>query len=105
MAPGPATTEGIKATGFSPASDGGMPGISDPGERLVLAAATAGHAVEVVPGPSAAVAGLVVSKTKVVAVAGSCQAMVPVDPKCPNVSAEHVRPNAQHHRRGRNHCS
>lgn len=25
MAPGPATTEGIKATGFSPASDGDMP--------------------------------------------------------------------------------
>jgi 16S rRNA (cytidine1402-2'-O)-methyltransferase len=42
-------------------SDAGMPGISDPGERLVLAAATAGHAVEVVPGPSAALAGLVVS--------------------------------------------
>ena len=40
------------------------------------------------------VAGLVVSRTKVVAVVGSCQAMVPVDPKCPNVSAEHVRPNA-----------
>ena len=42
-------------------SDAGMPGISDPGERLVAAAAAAGHAVEVVPGPSAAVAALVVS--------------------------------------------
>jgi 16S rRNA (cytidine1402-2'-O)-methyltransferase len=42
-------------------SDAGMPGISDPGERLVAAAAAAGHAVQVVPGPSAAVAGLVVS--------------------------------------------
>ena len=42
-------------------SDGGMPGISDPGERLVRAAVDAGHAVEVVPGPSAAIAGLVVS--------------------------------------------
>lgn len=42
-------------------TDAGMPGISDPGERLVRAAASAGHRVEVVPGPSAVVAGLVVS--------------------------------------------
>ncbi len=42
-------------------TDAGLPGISDPGERLVRAAADAGHIVEVVPGPSAAVAGLVVS--------------------------------------------
>lgn len=42
-------------------SDAGMPGISDPGERLVAAAAQAGHVVEVVPGPSAALAGLVSS--------------------------------------------
>ena len=42
-------------------TDAGLPGISDPGERLVRAAADAGHVVEVVPGPSAAVAGLVVS--------------------------------------------
>lgn len=42
-------------------SDGGMPGISDPGERLVRAAVDAGHAVVVVPGPSAAIAGLVLS--------------------------------------------
>jgi 16S rRNA (cytidine1402-2'-O)-methyltransferase len=42
-------------------SDAGMPGISDPGERLVAAAAAAGHVVEVVPGPSAALAGLVAS--------------------------------------------
>ncbi|HEY8526821.1 MAG TPA: 16S rRNA (cytidine(1402)-2'-O)-methyltransferase [Acidimicrobiales bacterium] len=42
-------------------SDAGMPGISDPGERLVRAALKAGHAVEVVPGPSAALAALVVS--------------------------------------------
>ncbi len=40
-------------------SDAGMPGISDPGERLVRAAVEAGHAVEVVPGPSAAVTALV----------------------------------------------
>ncbi|HEV3362542.1 MAG TPA: SAM-dependent methyltransferase, partial [Acidimicrobiia bacterium] len=42
-------------------TDAGMPGISDPGERLVAAALAAGVAVEVVPGPSAALAALVVS--------------------------------------------
>jgi 16S rRNA (cytidine1402-2'-O)-methyltransferase len=42
-------------------TDAGMPGISDPGERLVRAVAAAGHVVEVVPGPSAAIAGLVAS--------------------------------------------
>ena len=42
-------------------SDAGMPGISDPGERLVGAVVAAGHRVEVVPGASAAVAALVVS--------------------------------------------
>jgi 16S rRNA (cytidine1402-2'-O)-methyltransferase len=42
-------------------SDAGMPGISDPGERLVRAAVDAGHPVEVVPGPSAAVTALVTS--------------------------------------------
>jgi 16S rRNA (cytidine1402-2'-O)-methyltransferase len=42
-------------------SDAGMPAISDPGERLVAAAAAAGHEVQVVPGPSAALAALVVS--------------------------------------------
>jgi 16S rRNA (cytidine1402-2'-O)-methyltransferase len=42
-------------------SDGGMPGISDPGERLVRAAVDAGHPVEVVPGPSAGLSALVVS--------------------------------------------
>lgn len=42
-------------------SDAGMPGISDPGERLVRAAAGAGYEVSAVPGPSAAIAALVVS--------------------------------------------
>jgi 16S rRNA (cytidine1402-2'-O)-methyltransferase len=42
-------------------TDAGTPGISDPGERLVAAAARAGFVVEVVPGPAALVAALVVS--------------------------------------------
>lgn len=42
-------------------TDAGMPGISDPGERLVAAAVAAGHVVEVVPGPSAAITALVAS--------------------------------------------
>lgn len=42
-------------------TDAGMPGISDPGERLVAAAVAAGHPVEVVPGASAAITALVVS--------------------------------------------
>jgi 16S rRNA (cytidine1402-2'-O)-methyltransferase len=42
-------------------SDAGTPGISDPGERLVRAAAREGHEVVVVPGPSAAIAALVAS--------------------------------------------
>jgi 16S rRNA (cytidine1402-2'-O)-methyltransferase len=42
-------------------SDGGMPLVSDPGYALVTAAAAGGIDVRVVPGPSAAVAALVVS--------------------------------------------
>jgi 16S rRNA (cytidine1402-2'-O)-methyltransferase len=42
-------------------SDAGLPGISDPGERLVRAAAAEGLDVSVVPGPSAALAALAVS--------------------------------------------
>ncbi len=42
-------------------SDAGTPAISDPGERLISAAAAAGHPVVVVPGPSAAIAALVAS--------------------------------------------
>lgn len=42
-------------------SDAGMPALSDPGERLVDAAARAGFAVEVVPGPSAPAAAVSVS--------------------------------------------
>jgi 16S rRNA (cytidine1402-2'-O)-methyltransferase len=42
-------------------TDAGMPGISDPGFRLVRACAEEGIDVRVVPGPSAAIAALVVS--------------------------------------------
>jgi 16S rRNA (cytidine1402-2'-O)-methyltransferase len=42
-------------------TDGGMPGVSDPGFRLVRAAAAEGVEVRVVPGPSAAIAALVAS--------------------------------------------
>ena len=42
-------------------SDGGMPLVSDPGYRVVRAAAERGVDVRVVPGPSAAIAALVVS--------------------------------------------
>jgi 16S rRNA (cytidine1402-2'-O)-methyltransferase len=42
-------------------SDGGMPLVSDPGYRLVRACIDAGVEVRVVPGPSAALAALVVS--------------------------------------------
>lgn len=42
-------------------SDAGMPGVSDPGQRLVDAALDAGLAVEVVPGPSAVTCALVAS--------------------------------------------
>ena len=42
-------------------SDAGMPGISDPGERVVRRVVDAGHSVVVVPGPSAPVAAVAVS--------------------------------------------
>ena len=42
-------------------SDAGTPLLSDPGERLVAAVIDAGHRVEAVPGPSAALAALSVS--------------------------------------------
>ena len=42
-------------------TDAGTPGVSDPGQRLVAACLDAGLRVEVVPGPSAALAALVLS--------------------------------------------
>jgi 16S rRNA (cytidine1402-2'-O)-methyltransferase len=42
-------------------SDAGMPGVSDPGERIVRAAVDAGVEVSTVPGPTAAVSALVLS--------------------------------------------
>ena len=42
-------------------TDAGMPGVSDPGYRLVAAAAEAGIRVTVLPGPSAVTAALAVS--------------------------------------------
>ena len=58
----PAILEALKA-GRSVAlvSDAGSPLISDPGYRLVVEAVAAGHRVESVPGPTAAIAALQVS--------------------------------------------
>lgn len=42
-------------------SDGGMPGISDPGYRIIDAALDAGYTVEVLPGPCAVETALVAS--------------------------------------------
>jgi 16S rRNA (cytidine1402-2'-O)-methyltransferase len=42
-------------------TDAGMPGVSDPGSRMVRACLDAGLAVEVVPGPSAVLTALVLS--------------------------------------------
>jgi 16S rRNA (cytidine1402-2'-O)-methyltransferase len=42
-------------------TDAGMPGVSDPGYRLVAAAAAAGLRVTVLPGPSAVTTALVIS--------------------------------------------
>jgi 16S rRNA (cytidine1402-2'-O)-methyltransferase len=42
-------------------TDAGMPAVSDPGSRLVLAAAAAGVVVEVIPGPSAVTAAFAAS--------------------------------------------
>lgn len=57
-----ATIERIQAgEHVSFVSDAGMPGVSDPGQRLVDAALDAGVRVEVIPGPSAVTCALVAS--------------------------------------------
>ncbi|UCG23963.1 MAG: 16S rRNA (cytidine(1402)-2'-O)-methyltransferase [Chloroflexota bacterium] len=53
--------ERAKAGDVALVSDAGMPGLSDPGYRLVKAAIEAGYQVSPIPGPSAAVAALVSS--------------------------------------------
>lgn len=42
-------------------TDAGMPGVSDPGARLVAAARAGGASVEVIPGPSAVTAAIAIS--------------------------------------------
>lgn len=42
-------------------TDAGMPGLSDPGYRLVRASVEAGLTIEVVPGPTAAISALAIS--------------------------------------------
>jgi 16S rRNA (cytidine1402-2'-O)-methyltransferase len=42
-------------------SDGGSPGISDPGYRIINEAIETGHQVEVIPGPSAVITAMVAS--------------------------------------------
>lgn len=51
----------VKGAGVVLVSDAGMPGLSDPGYRLVTAAVEAGIPVEVVPGPSAAISAVAIS--------------------------------------------
>ncbi|HNR34878.1 MAG TPA: 16S rRNA (cytidine(1402)-2'-O)-methyltransferase [Candidatus Hydrogenedentes bacterium] len=48
-------------TSVAVCTDGGFPGISDPGYRLVAACRERGFRVEVVPGPSAALTALIAS--------------------------------------------
>ncbi len=50
----PAIVERARTSLVAVTTDAGMPGISDPGSALIAAARSAGAAVEVLPGPSAA---------------------------------------------------
>lgn len=51
----------LKGESIAYCSDAGMPGVSDPGQRLVSAARAAGVAVEVLPGPTAVATAYVAS--------------------------------------------
>ena len=57
----PKVLQSLESADAALVCDAGMPGISDPGSELVSAAAAAGFAVEVVPGPSSLTAALAVS--------------------------------------------
>lgn len=57
----PALLDALAAGDVAVISDAGMPGISDPGHDLVVAAIEAGHAVVPVPGASAVVAAVAAS--------------------------------------------
>jgi len=58
---GPLLDQVARGARVAVVSDAGTPGVSDPGARLAAAAARRGLRVTVVPGPSAALAALVVS--------------------------------------------
>jgi 16S rRNA (cytidine1402-2'-O)-methyltransferase len=57
----PAILDALAAGDVAVVSDAGMPGISDPGHDLVVAALGAGHDVVPVPGASAAIAAVAAS--------------------------------------------
>jgi len=57
----PALLDALAAGDVAVISDAGMPGISDPGHDLVVAAVAAGHTVVPIPGASAVVAAVAAS--------------------------------------------
>ena len=85
-------------------SDAGMPGLSDPGARVVAAAAGAGFAVSVVPGPSAVTAALAASgmdADRVSASKGSCRVRVPPgEPHWPRSPVSEGPPSSSKRRAG-----
>jgi 16S rRNA (cytidine1402-2'-O)-methyltransferase len=57
----PALLDALASGDVAVVSDAGMPGISDPGHDLVVAAIAAGHAVVPIPGASAVIAAVAAS--------------------------------------------
>ena len=57
----PGILAALEAGDVAVVSDAGMPGISDPGHELVVAAVAAGHTIVPVPGASAVVAAVAAS--------------------------------------------